>query len=77
VLVSVAAGTVSAAGSYHSAFAHKKAAKKSFENSGIVVRTTTAQQQECSTAGGTSPIATSCTAHSAADGVNEFGGIVK
>lgn len=57
VLVAVADGTVSAAGRYHSAFAHKKA-EESFENSSIAVPITTAQQQECSTAGRTSPIST-------------------
>ena len=43
--VLVAAGTVAAAGSYHSAFAHKKLANKSFQNSGIAVPTITAQKQ--------------------------------
>ena len=75
--VLVATGTIAAAtGSYHSAFAHKKGANKSFQNSGIAVPTITAQQQECSTAGSTSPIDTSCTATSTND-VTESGGIVK
>ena len=74
--VLVAAGTIAAAGSDYSAFAHKKAAKKSFENSGILVPTITAQDQECSTAGGNSTITGSCTATST-NTVRESGGIVK
>jgi hypothetical protein len=72
----VAAGTVAAAGSYHSAFAHKKGAYKSFQNSGIAVPTITAQEQQCSTAGSTSPIDTSCTATST-NTITESGGTVK
>ena len=75
--VLVAAGTIAApTGSYHSAFAKKKGANKSFQNSGIAIPTITAQQQECSTAGGTSGIDTSCTATST-NTVDESGGIVK
>lgn len=73
----VAAGIIAAAtGSSHSAFAKKKGANKSFQNSGIAVPTITAQQQECSTAGSTSPIDTSCTATST-NTIDESGGIVK
>jgi hypothetical protein len=74
--VLVAAGTVAAAGSYHSAFAHKKGANKSFQNSGTAVPTITAQQQECETAGGTSEITGSCIATST-NTVTESGGAVK
>jgi len=74
--VLVTAGTVAAAGSYHSAFAHKKGANKSFQNSGIAVPTITAQLQKCETAGGTSEITGSCIATST-NTVTESGGIVK
>ena len=79
--VLVAAGTIATApGSYHSAFAKKKGANQSisqsFQNSGIAVPTITAQEQQCSTAGDTSPIDTSCTATST-NTVDESGGIVK
>jgi hypothetical protein len=51
--VLVAAGTIATApGSYHSAFAHKNGANKSFENSGIAVPTITAQKQKCENNGG-------------------------
>ena len=56
------AGSVSAA-SDHFAFAHKKGVKK-FENSGVAVPTITAQEQECTAAGGTSPITGACIATS-------------
>ena len=56
------AGSVAAA-SDHFAFAHKKGVKK-FENSGIAVPNLTAQQQECTAAGGTSPITGACIATS-------------
>lgn len=87
--VLVAAGTIAAAtGSYHSAFAHKKLANKSFENSGIAVPTITAQKQKCETSGGGatdslgyvtvtgSQITGSCIATST-NTVTESGGIVK
>jgi hypothetical protein len=67
----VVAGSVAAA-SDHAAFAHKKGLK----NSGIAVPVITAQQQECETAGGASPIDASCTATSA-NTVTESGGIVR
>ena len=80
VLVAIAAlsailvaGSVAAA-SDHFAFAHKKG-KKSFENSGIAIPVITAQQQECQTAGGTSPVDGSCLATST-NTVTESGGIV-
>jgi hypothetical protein len=79
VLVALAAlsailvvGSVSAA-SDHFAFAHKKG--KKFENSGIAVPTLTAQQQECTAAGGTSPITGACIATST-NTVTESGGVV-
>jgi hypothetical protein len=45
-------------------------------NTGINVPTDTQQKQECETAGGTSPITSSCTAAST-DTVTQSGGIVK
>jgi hypothetical protein len=87
VLVAIAAlsailvaGSVAAA-SDHSAFAHKKvvnkkAAKKAFVNTGILVPVITAQQQECETAGGTSAVTGSCTATST-NTVDQSGGIVR
>ena len=86
--VLVAAGTVAAAGSYHSAFAHKNGANKSFQNSGIAVPTITAQKQKCETTGGGatdslgfdsvigSSITGSCIATST-NTVTESGGAVK
>ena len=87
--VLVAAGTVAAAaGSYHSGFAHKKLANKSFQNSGIAVPTITAQKQKCETTGGGatdslgfdsvigSSITGSCIATST-NTVTESGGAVK
>jgi uncharacterized membrane protein len=77
VLVAIAAlsailvaGSVAAA-SDHAAFAHKKGVK----NSGIAVPVITAQQQECETAGGTSPIDASCIATSTPT-TTQSGGIV-
>jgi hypothetical protein len=77
VLVAIAAlsailvaGSVAAAND-HVAFAKKKG----FKNSGIAVPTITAQLQKCTTAGGTSPIDTSCTATST-NTVDESGGVV-
>ena len=67
------AGSVAAA-SDHFAFAHKKG-KKSFENSGIAVPTITAQEQECTAPGGTSPITGACIATST-NTVTESGGVV-
>ena len=64
------AGSVSAA-SDHFAFAHKKGLK----NSGIAVPTLTAQPQECTAAGGTSPITGACIA-SSSNTVTESGGVV-
>jgi uncharacterized membrane protein len=64
------AGSVAAA-SDHFAFAHKKGVK----NSGIAIPVITAQQQECETAGGTSPVTGSCIATST-NTVTESGGIV-
>ena len=79
VLVAIAAlsailvaGSVAAA-SDQSAFAHKKG--KKFENSGIAVPTITAQQQECTAAGGTSPITGACIATST-NTIDESGGVV-
>jgi hypothetical protein len=87
--VLVAAGTITAApGSYHSAFAKKKGANKSFENSGIAVPTITAQKQKCENNGGGatdslgyvtvigSQITGSCIATST-NTVTESGGAVK
>ena len=67
------AGSVAAA-SDHAALAHKKGVKK-FENSGIAVPTITAQQQECTAAGGTSPITGACIATST-NTIDESGGVV-
>ena len=64
------AGSVSAA-SDHFAFAHKKGVK----NSGIAVPTITAQQNECTAAGGTSPITGACIATST-NTIDESGGVV-
>ena len=79
VLVAIAAlsailvaGSVAAA-SDHAAFAHKKG--KKFVNSGIAVPTITAQQQECTAAGGTSPITGACIATST-NTIDESGGVV-
>jgi len=66
------AGSVSAA-SDHFAFAHKKGVK--VKNSGIAVPTITAQQQECTAAGGTSPITGACIATST-NTIDESGGVV-
>ena len=88
--VLVAAGTVAAAaGSYHSAFAHKKLANKSFQNSGIAVPTITAQLQKCETTGGggatdslgyvtvTGPSITGSCISTSTNTVTESGGTVK
>jgi|GEM_PF-1029588 hypothetical protein len=85
----VAAGTIATApGSYHSAFAHKNGANKSFENSGIALPTITAQKQKCENNGGGatdslgyvtvigSQITGSCIATST-NTVTESGGAVK
>jgi hypothetical protein len=87
--VLVAAGTVAAAGSYHSAFAHKNGANKSFQNSGIAVPTITAQLQKCETTGGggatdslgyvtvTGPSITGSCISTSTNTVTESGGAVK
>ena len=64
------AGSVAAVND-HSAFAHKKGVK----NSGIAVPTITAQEQECTAAGGTSPITGACIATST-NTVDVSGGVV-
>jgi hypothetical protein len=75
VLVAIAALAAvlvgaSAIGSGHMALAGN------VTNTGINVPTDTQQKQECETAGGTSPITSSCTAAST-DTVTQSGGIMK
>ena len=72
-------------GSVHVAFAQLsstaaqgdvKTITKTTTNSGVNVPTDTDQKQQCDTAGGTSPIATSCTATST-DTITQSGGVLK
>jgi hypothetical protein len=65
--VLVGASTV---GSGHMALAHN------VTNTGINVPTDTQQKQECETAGGTSPVAGSCTA-SSTNTITSTGGVLK
>ena len=64
-----------AIGSVHKALADETITKH-VNNTGINVPTDTNQKQECQTAGGQSPIGTSCTATST-DTVTQSGGILK
>ena len=78
VLATVAAvlvASTAAVGTGHMALADSGNKTKVFKNSGISIPSDAKQQQECQTAGGTSPISLSCTAAST-NTVSNTGGVM-
>ena len=79
ILAAVAAVLVTstaAVGTGHTAFADNGNNTKGFKNDGISLPTNTKQNQECQTAGGTSPITASCTAVST-NTISQLGGLLR
>ena len=75
-IAAVLAVSTIAIGSVHAADTITTTITKHTNNTGVNVPTGTDQKQNCETAGGTSPIGTSCTATSS-DTITQSGGVLK
>ena len=75
-IAAVLAVSTIALGSGRMALADTKTVTIHVNNTGVNVPTDTDQKQQCDTAGGTSPMSTSCTATSS-DTITQSGGVLK